>query len=118
MKTDEYFKATKHGFSYPREYEDLISVDGEFGELRWWFIGSSEGLFDIAYRLVNEELGSHIELFPFAKSSETNAIACFDKNGKVFFVVGSGSLKEVDWSKRLTVPNIATWQQGVMAGEF
>ena len=118
MESTEYFIANNYGFSYPEEYEGYISKGKEFGELRWWFIGSSQGLFEIAYNLVNKELKSSIKLFPFAKSSETNALACFDKSGKVYFVIGAGSLKKVDWSKRLTVPNINVWYEGVLSGEF
>ncbi|WP_444958387.1 hypothetical protein [Microbulbifer sp. ZKSA002] len=118
MNNSEYFKAEEYGFSYPKEYNELISNTGEFGELKWWFIGSSSGLFSIAYELFNKELNSSIEFFPFAKSSETNAVACFDKNGKVYIVIGNNSLKKVDWGKRLTQPNIIAWHNGVMAGDF
>ncbi|MGF1688194.1 hypothetical protein L4C36_16120 [Photobacterium japonica] len=118
MINNEYFSAEEHGFSYPDKYREYISVSGEIGELRWWFIGSSKGLFEIAYKLVNEELESSIELFPFAKSSETNALACFDKSGKVYFVIGYNSLKKVDWSNRLTTQNIVAWYQGVSTGVF
>ncbi len=118
MKSNEYFKASNLGFSYPKEYEAYVSLHKEFGELRWWFIGSSEGLFDIAYEMVNYELRSSVELFPFAKSSETNALACFDRAGKVYFVIGTGSLKNVDWSTRLTKSNVKDWYKGVLAGEF
>ena len=118
MDNQEYYKAQSHGFSYPQEYDELISSAGEFGELRWWFIGSSSGLYDISYELVNRDLKSSIELFPFAKSSETNALACFDSTGKVYFVIGSKPLNKVDWSQRLTKPTIKEWYNGVMAGEF
>ncbi|TCI01077.1 hypothetical protein EZV61_19315 [Corallincola luteus] len=118
METNEYFLGRNYGFGYPDEYERLIPIQGEFGELRWWFLGSSSGLFDVAYNLINKDLASSIELIPFAKSSETNALACFDKSGKVYFVIGNASLKRVDWSKRLTVPSISHWYQGVTAGDF
>ncbi len=118
MKNYEFFLAEKYGFKYPEGYEYLTHLKTEFGELRWWLVGLSEGLFDIGYELVNHDLESDIELFPFAKSSETNALACFDKEGKVYFVVGSNSLRGVDWSKRLTLPNFNSWLAGVKSGEF
>ncbi|USH03687.1 hypothetical protein K6Q96_06755 [Grimontia kaedaensis] len=119
MKSNEYYLAEKYGLSYPKEYERYVcSHDGEFGELRWWFIGSSQGLFDVAYSLVNEDLSSRIQLFPFAKSSVTNTLACLDKNGTVYFIIGTSTLKDADWSKRLTTPNMAAWYQGVINGEF
>ena len=73
--SSEYFKAKEilAGYSYPASYHDFINSNDLDSLNPWWFIGSSEGLFDISFNLLNKDLESNCELIPFAKSEETKA---------------------------------------------
>lgn len=117
--SSEYFKAKEilAGYSYPASYHDFINSNDLDSLNPWWFIGSSEGLFDISFNLLNRDLESNCELIPFAKSEETKALAFFDRSGKVYFYVGENSLAKVDWATRFSLPNFNAWVEKVKSGE-
>lgn len=115
----EFFKAEEKlvGYSYPASYKNFVSSQDLNSIEPWWFIGSSEGLFDISFNLLNIDLASGINLIPFAKSEETNALAFFDESGKVYFYIGELSLEGIDWESRFSLPDFDSWLEKVKSGD-
>jgi len=118
MTSDEFYTGEKFGFEYPEEYKNIKTKGEIFGESKWWFIGSSEGLFDVAYDLVNKDLKSKLRLIPFAKSQETNALACFDDLYNVYFIVNNAPLNRINWKKRFKLNCFSDFYQGAISGLY
>lgn len=118
MTSDEFYFGEKLGFEYPEEYKAIRAKGEIFGESKWWFIGSSEGLFEISYELVNKDLKSKLRLIPFAKSQETNALACFDNSCNVYFIVNNSPLDKINWKKRFKLNSFSDFYEGVISGLY
>lgn len=119
VMSSEFFKAEEKlvGYSYPASYKQFVGSQKLSSIEPWWFIGSSEGLFDISFNLLNIDLASSIGLIPFAKSEETKALAFFDESGKVYFYIGESSLENIDWTSRFSLPDFDSWLEKVKLGE-
>ena len=118
--SNEFFKAEQYieGYNYPSSYIDFVN-SGDVKSIKpWWLIGLSEGLFEISFNLLNEDLASNIKLIPFAKSEETNALAFFDEEGKVYFYIGDKSFANENWPARFSLPNFDAWLKKVMSGDI
>jgi len=117
---EEYFKAEKviEGYAYPSSYVDFVNNADHKVIDPWWLIGSSKGLFDITYRLLNINLASSITIIPFAKDQETNALAFFDRTGNVYCYCGENTLENIDWEKRFHFTSFNDWLKRVKSGDF
>ena len=108
---EEFYKGEEYlaNFIYPDEYKSFVEVDKGSQVTSWWFLGMSEGLFEKAFDLLNKDLKSSKALVPFAKSSETNSLACFDMSGRVYLYVGEQTLQNVDWGNRFYFDSFNKW---------
>jgi len=106
------------GFSYPDDYVVFLSHMEEIDNTSWWLIGRSKGFFDVCFKVLNTDLGSKKLLIPFAKCDETNGVACFDSQLKIFFHSDEPSLAGVDWENRFSLPNFSVWLEWVKSGRL
>lgn len=85
---NEFFEAEKLdiAFKYPSEYVELVNNPDSISNTSWWLIGKTKGAFKVSYDTINEIYQSTKLLIPFAKSDESNILACFDKEHKVYLV--------------------------------
>ncbi len=74
-------------FVYPDDHVEFLSHMDEISHTSWWLVGRKKDLFELCFRVVNEIMGSKKLLIPFAKWDDTNTLACFDENHRVFFHV-------------------------------
>lgn len=105
-------------YAYPRSYVEFVNSQAFDSISPWWLIGSSEGLFSISYRLLNQGLESDKKLIPFAKSEETGALAFFDLDGKVYLYEGDRSFKGLDWNKRFHMNSFDDWLNKVRSSDI
>ena len=107
----EYFvgETKVEGFSYPDSYMRFAENKTADAIKPWWLIGSSKGLFDVAYNFLNVDLESNMTLIPFSKNQRTGALACFDLDGRVYLYVGEKTLKDIDWKRRFSFNDFNDW---------
>ena len=103
------------GFRFPESYLRLAREPKFPNVTPWWFLIEDPDIAMMAYRTINESRRSRKLLLPFAKNDdESGDVACFDGEDtsgepRVYFAVGTGDMRDVDWISRYFIPTFAAW---------
>ncbi|MFM8453815.1 MAG: hypothetical protein ACKOAD_02355 [Gammaproteobacteria bacterium] len=103
------------GFSYPKEYIEFLSVKKELEITSWWLLGDAEGAFEISYEILNLIYQSKKLLIPFAKSDQSNILACFDFEHKVWLTsCEEDDVSNANWENRYFFKDFSEWKDWVL----
>lgn len=106
-------------FEYPQEYKEFISDLSRLDGTPWWLIGKTKGFFKSCYEFINLERKSTKFLIPFAKSDETNILACFDDEKRVWFCgLEDDDIANANWNERYSMPSFSAWLERVLSGDL
>ena len=107
------------GFNYPKEYLEFIKKPEIIADTSWWLIGTTKGFFKTCYEVTNYEQKSTKLLIPFAKTDQSNMLACFDKEHRVYLVsCEKNTVTNADWDNRFHFKNFNSWLEEVLSGEI
>ncbi len=119
MAISELLGAETLDFDYPQEYKKFIEDLSVLDNTPWWLIGTSKGFFKSCYEFINLEKKSKKFLIPFAKSDETNILACFDESHRVWFCgLEDDDIANVNWDERYSMPSFSAWLERVLSGDL
>lgn len=106
-------------FKYPTEYKNFLNSMNKLNGTPWWLIGTSKGFFKSCYKFINVECHSKKLLIPFAKSDETNILACFDISHQIWFCgLEDDDITYANWDNRYFMPDFSAWLERVLKGDL
>lgn len=106
-------------FNYPDDYKSFIKNKDKLNETAWWLIGETKGFFSTCFTVINIEQKSTKLLVPFAKSDQSNILACFDEAHRVWLTsCENNDITDADWDNRFSVPNFTAWLDKVLSYEI
>lgn len=106
-------------FSYPSDYVDFIASQHKLKQTPWWLIGNTKGVFKIYFDYINTESKSSKFLIPFAKSDQTNILACFDDAHRVWFCgIEDDDIANANWNERYYMQSFSAWLERVLSGDL
>lgn len=106
-------------FEYPDEYKKFLPHQSELDQTSWWLIGKTSGAFHSCYDVINFEYKSSKLLVPFAKSDQSNILACFDETHRVWLTsCENNDITDADWDNRFSMPNFTAWLDKVLCYEI
>ena len=119
MNRKEFFEAEKLniGFKYPIEYVEFVDNSESISNTPWWLIGNTQRAFNVSYHTINDIYNSTKLLIPFAKTDQSNMLACFDREHRVFLVsCEKNTVTNADWDNRFHFKNFNSWLEEVLSG--
>lgn len=106
-------------FSYPDDYKNFLKNRGEINDTAWWLIGETKGYFNTCFNVINIEHKSSKLLVPFAKSDQSNILACFDNSHRVWLTsCENDDISDADWNNRFFMPSFSVWLNKVLSYEI
>ena len=106
-------------FSYPDDYKNFLKNRGKINDTAWWLIGETKGYFNTCFKVINIEHKSSKLLVPFAKSDQSNILACFDESHRVWLTsCETNDITGADWNNRFSMPNFSVWLNKVLSYEI
>ena len=106
-------------FKYPLDYTHFVKNQDPITSTPWWLIGHTKGAFNISFETINTIYKSNKLLIPFAKSDQSNILACFDKEHRVWLTSCEvNDITDSDWDSRAYFDNFNSWLQAVKEGEI
>lgn len=121
MYDNEWLIAESVGleFKYPNDYKEFLENQSKLDLSPWWLIGNKRGTFNIFYDFINTQNHSSKLLIPFAKSDETNILACFDIQHRIWFCgIEDDDIENANWDERYSMPNFSAWLHRVLRGDL
>jgi hypothetical protein len=105
-------------FSYPKEYREFLHNKDRLKITPWWLIGATEGAFLVSYETINNIYKSTKLLIPFAKSDQSNILACFDLEHRVWLTsCERNDITNADWETRFSYKDFNSWLEEALNGE-
>lgn len=106
-------------FEYPDEYKKFLPQQSKLDQTSWWLIGKTSGAFHTCYDVINFDYKSSKLLVPFAKSDQSNILACFDETYRVWLTsCENNDITDADWDNRFSMPNFTAWLDKVLSYEI
>jgi len=105
-------------FNYPVEYIEFVKNPQTITKTSWWLIGETKGFFKTSFEVTNYEQKSTKLLIPFAKSDQSNILACFDLEHRVWLTsCERNDITNADWETRFYYKDFNSWLEDVLNGE-
>ena len=102
-------------FTYPEEYKIFIQNPDVLSKTPWWLIGDTKGFFNTCFEVTNYQYKSTKLLVPFAKSDQSNILACFDQSHKVWLTsCNENCISNTNWDDRYFLKDFSAWLDRVL----
>ena len=106
------------GFKYPTEYVKLVNNQELISTSTWWLIGNTTNAFQTSFETINQIYKSTKLLIPFAKTDQSNMLACFDKEHRVYLVsCEKNTITNANWETRFHYKDFNAWLKDVLSGD-